>query len=333
MRVPDCSHFLFNKAMKKPVQEANSLENLLVSTGTYFKEKREKCLQILLLILVAVAAIVFLRTYIYGKPQKFQQDFDRAYTLSSQQAMMTGLPTAAPYDELAAHYTRGNAGAEIRINAAEAVLKIGQNEVERKKSASQIGRASADVIAMNPEETFSDAVKRFETVTDASMATDPVLAARALYGLASAWENLASVTAGDDEVNVKLDTAKVAYQQIVTLFSKTPFAPRAEARLAQLDEPLVREFYKKSAAEFVAMPVPEEIKPAESILPENAGELDPNADVKGEDFSLEEGEAPAAEEDAGEEPAESAAPADESSDDAAAAPAEETPAETAPSAE
>ena len=200
--------------MKTPVQEANSLEKLLISTGDYLKENREKCLQTLLLILVAVAAVVFLRTYFYGKPKKFQQDFDQAYAISSQQAMLTGLPSVEPYDTLAAHYNRGDAGAEIRINAAEAVLKTGQNQVERKKAASRAGRAAADVIAMDPEATFNDAIKRFEEVTSPQMAVDRGLAARALYGLASAWENLAAVTAGDDEVNVKLDTAKGGYQRI-----------------------------------------------------------------------------------------------------------------------
>ena len=53
--------------MKTPVQEANSLEKLLISTGNYLKGNREKCFQIILLILVAIAAVMFLRTYFYGK--------------------------------------------------------------------------------------------------------------------------------------------------------------------------------------------------------------------------------------------------------------------------
>ncbi len=313
--------------MKTPVQEANSLEKLLVSTGNYFKENREKCFQTFLLILVAVAAVVFLRTYFYGKPKKFQQDFDQAYAISSQQAILTGLPSVEPYDTLAAHYSRGDAGAEIRINAAEAVLKTGQNQVERKKAASRAGKASADVIAMDPESTFGDAVKRFEGVTSPQMAVDPNLAARALYGLASSWENLASVTAGDDEVNVKLDTAKGVYQQIVDGFAGTPFARQAKERLAKLDEPLTREFYKKAAADYVSMPVPEEIKPAESILPDDSGELDPNAEVGSEDFSLEgdQVEAPAETEPAAGE----AAPAESATAESASAqqPAESAPAE------
>lgn len=302
--------------MKTPIQEANSLEKLLVSTGNYLKENREKCMQTLLLILVAVAAVIFLRTFFYGKPKKFQQDFDQAYAISSQQAMMTGLPSVEPYDTLAAHYNRGDAGAEVRVNAAEAVVKIGQNQVERKKAAGRAGKAAADVIAMNPEATFNDAIKRFEEVTSPQMAVDPDLAARALYGLASAWENLAAVTAGDDEVNVKLDTARGIYQRVVDEFAETPFANQARTRLAELDAPLTREFYKKSAADYVAMPVPEEIKPEESILPEGSGELDPNAKVGSEDFSLEGDEvAPPAEDAAPAEPeaapAEEAAPVDD----------------------
>ena len=82
--------------MKTPIQEANSLEKLLVSTGNYLKENREKCMQMLLLILVAVAAVIFLRTFFYGKPKKFQQDFDQAYAISSQQAMMTADDAISP---------------------------------------------------------------------------------------------------------------------------------------------------------------------------------------------------------------------------------------------
>ncbi|MBR2693667.1 MAG: hypothetical protein IKE69_05590 [Thermoguttaceae bacterium] len=314
--------------MKTPVQEANSLEKLLISTGDYLKENREKCLQTLLLILVAVAAVVFLRTYFYGKPKKFQQDFDQAYAISSQQAMLTGLPSVEPYDTLAAHYNRGDAGAEIRINAAEAVLKTGQNQVERKKAASRAGRAAADVIAMDPEATFNDAIKRFEEVTSPQMAVDRGLAARALYGLASAWENLAAVTAGDDEVNVKLDTAKGGYQRVIGEFAETPYAAQAKIRLAKVDEPLTREFYKKSAADYVAMPVPEEIKPEESILPEGSDQLDPAADVTGEDFSLEGDEVEATAEPAPEAEPAAEAPA-EAPAEPAAEPAAETPAEPA----
>ncbi|MBO7725084.1 MAG: hypothetical protein J6S40_01320 [Thermoguttaceae bacterium] len=306
--------------MKTPVQEANSLEKLLISTGNYLKENREKCMQTLLLILVAIAAVIFLRTYFYGKPKKFQQDFDQAYAISSQQAMLTGLPSVEPYDTLAAHYNRGDAGAEVRVNAAETTLKIGRNQVERKKAASRAGKAAADVIAMDPEATFNDAIKRFETVTSPQMAADPNLAARALYGLASAWENLASVTAGDDEVNVKLDTAKGVYQQVVDGFAETPFAHQARMRIDILDEPLTREFYKKTAADYVAMPVPEELKPEESILPDNSGELDPNAEVGSEDFSLEGDQVEAPAETAPE--AEPAAPVEETAPAEEAAPAE-----------
>ena len=187
--------------------------------------------------------------------------------------------------------------------------------------------AMACRIAMEPESTFGDAVKRFDGVTSPQMAVDPNLAARALYGLASSWENLASVTAGDDEVNVKLDTAKGVYQQIVDGFAGTPFARQAKERLAKLDEPLTREFYKKAAADYVSMPVPEEIKPAESILPDDSGELDPNAEVGSEDFSLEgdQVEAPAETEPAAGE----AAPAESATAESASAqqPAEPAPAE------
>ncbi|MGI5831358.1 MAG: hypothetical protein ACOX6D_02330 [Thermoguttaceae bacterium] len=277
--------------MKKSVQETNSLENFLVSAGKYLKENKDKCLQALLLILIAIAAVIFLRTYFYGRPQKFQQEFDQASAISSRQAMLTGLPSPVPYDALASRYTRGNHGAEIRINAAEAVLKIGQNEVQRKAAASKAGRAFAEVIAMNPESTFNDAIKRFESVASVHMATDPLLAARALYGLASSWENLASVTAGDDEVNVRLDTAKGSYQQIIDHYSETPFAEQAKGRVVALDEPMTREFYKKTAADYVAMPVPEEIEPESSILSESGDALDPDAAVQSEDFTLEEGTA------------------------------------------
>lgn len=303
--------------MKTPVQEANSLESLLVSIGTYVKEKKEKCLQSILLVLIVIAAVVMMRFYFYGKPQKFQLDFDRAYALSTQQAMMSGTPSPAPYDALASKYSKGNSGAEVRINAAEAVLKTAQSEVERKITASKAGKAPAEVIAMDPESTFNDAIKRFKGVTDVNMASDPTLAARALFGLASAWENLASVTAGDDEVSVKLDSAKETYQKVLDDYSGTPFAAAAKERLSALAEQFTLDFYKKTAADYVAMPVPEEEKAPESILSENPDNLDPNADVQnGENFNLQDDSAngeeaePAEEKPAESESAESAEPAE-----------------------
>lgn len=272
-------------------EKANSLETLLVHIGRSFKENKEKITQMILLILIAVAAVLFLRFYFYGKPQKFQGEFDQAYYYSTQQSMMTSVPNAAPYDELAAHFTKGNEGAEARISAGEALLKTGQMEVEQKKEAGKAKTAAAEVIAMNPEKTFSDAIKRFEEVTGTQMAADPLLAARALYGCGAAYESLAAVTAGDDQVALKLDSAKACYQKILDQFGETAFAAQAKDRVDALTAPITVAYYKKTADQFVTMPEPELAKPLESILSENADSLDPASGAgleNREDFSLKE---------------------------------------------
>lgn len=270
--------------MKPTAQEANSLETVLISAGKNLKANKEKYLQTVLLILVVIAALIFFRTYFYGKPLRFQQDFSQAHLLSTQQAMISGTPDAKPYEALAARYTKGNEGAEVRIGAGEALLKTGQSEVDQKKTAGKAGKASAAVKEMNPESTFNSAMDQFTLA--AGMASDKLLASRALFGSASVCENLAAVTAGADQVNVKLDTAVKNYQQILDKYPDTPFAAVAKERLAVLAEPVVREFYIKTADAYVTMPEPELEAEPESILSEEGDKLDPDAAVSGEDFSL-----------------------------------------------
>ena len=255
----------------KKEESVNSLEKLLVSTGKTLKDKKESFTQILLVVLIVILAFVFLRTYLIGKPRRAQGAIDEAYYNST---VMFSL-NPAPYQALSGQLTKGNDGAEVRILLGEAFLKKGQMEVTEKKGASEAKKTTADVIAMNPEATFNDAIKEFEEVINAQMPSDPLLLARALYDCGAAYENLAAITAGDDEVAVKLDAATSQYQMILEKAGQTAFAPQARLRIDALADPLTLAFYKKAANDYVTMPAPELETPAESILSENAEDLTP----------------------------------------------------------
>lgn len=269
------------KASTKREREKNSLEVWLLKVVQQCKTNRQLVLQYILIILVAIAAVVFFRYYA-GRKDMAQRRLDAAYYQASVGNMFGAadpMVAAVGYQQLADQYKKGDIGAQARIALGEGQLNMAIEQVAQKLANSKAEFNNESVAALDPAAVYNAAIATLSEVADSSMAGDPGFTARALFGVAAAQEGLASIAGDDAAVDADLASAKAGYQKIVNDFGSTPYADRAKERIATLDAPMTVAYFRQSADQFRNMPVPP-TKPAdESILPEGTHDnLDPADD-------------------------------------------------------
>ncbi|MBQ6620140.1 MAG: hypothetical protein IJH68_08350 [Thermoguttaceae bacterium] len=269
------------KASAKHEREKNSLEVWLLKFIQQCKTNRQLVLQYVLIILVAIAAVIFVR-YFTGRKNLAQRRLDDAYYQASSGGMFGSVDpalAAVGYRQLADQYKSGDIGAQARIALGEGQLNQADSQVAQKRANSKAQYNDEAVAALDPAASYNEAIATLKEVADSSMAKDPSFTARALFGVATAEEGLAAIAADDAAVDTALASAKADYQKIVSSFVATPYAERAQERINMLDAPMTVAYYRQSADQFRNMPVPPARPADESILPEGTHDnLDPSDD-------------------------------------------------------
>ncbi|MBQ3454712.1 MAG: hypothetical protein IJG25_07580 [Thermoguttaceae bacterium] len=269
------------KASAKHEREKNSLEVWLLKFIQQCKTNRQLVLQYVLIILVAIAAVIFVR-YFTGRKNLAQRRLDDAYYQASSGGMFGSVDpalAAVGYRQLADQYNSGDIGAQARIALGEGQLNQADSQVAQKRANSKAQYNDEAVAALDPAASYNEAIATLKEVADSSMAKDPSFTARALFGVATAEEGLAAIAADDAAVDTALASAKADYQKIVSSFGATPYAERAQERINMLDAPMTVAYYRQSADQFRNMPVPPARPADESILPEGTHDnLDPSDD-------------------------------------------------------
>ena len=269
------------KASAKHEREKNSLEVWLLKFIQQCKTNRQLVLQYVLIILVAIAAVIFVR-YFTGRKNLAQRRLDDAYYQASSGGMFGSVDpalAAVGYRQLADQYKSGDIGAQARIALGEGQLNQADSQVAQKRANSKARYNDEAVAALDPAASYNEAIATLKEVADSSMAKDPSFTARALFGVATAEEGLAAIAADDAAVDTALASAKADYQKIVSSFGATPYAEQAQERIEMLDAAMTVAYYRQSADQFRNMPVPPARPADESILPEGTHDnLDPSDD-------------------------------------------------------
>ena len=302
--------------MKKS-DEKNSLEQLLLKGKSAYEGNKSKALQYVLLIVLAVAVVVLIRSKFFGGPSGKMDVADQAYYSAAQDAFSGTGTGGSALVEVANSY-KGDA------NAGDVFLNEGQGDVEGKRAASRGTKSDAASGEPDPVAKFSSAYEAYEK---ASASNDADVKARAFYGMGVAQEYLASVASDDEAVVAAIEKAKEAYKKVAeaTEGNDSPYRATAANALANLERDLTAAYYKSAAKNFRELPEPSD----EPVLSEKGDELNVGEAVNVEGFDTNDdgdsAEAPASEGEgeAASEPAaeETPAPASESE------PAAETPAE------
>ena len=290
---------------KKFSNDKNSLEQLLIRVKDGLAQNKAKACQFLLVFALVLLAIWLIRAKMTGA--------DSALTVAD------GIrATATEPKQLAdaAATFKGETAAALYVDAGEAYLNLGLNEIARKKTNSRAAENDPEAAALDPSVNFAEAVKAFDAAFGLGSAD---LKARAAFGAGAAQEALATVAADDAAVDAAVEAAKAQYAKVAEVSASSPYCEAAAERLAALDRAVAVDYLKAAAKKFRELPTPPE--KAESILTgdgvftpgetTNVGEFDLNADEPATDAAPAAEETPAEATPATEEAATDATPATE----------------------
>ena len=314
--------------MKKSrkADEKNSLEQLLLRWKRYYDENKTKVLQFVLVFAAVVVIVALLRSGVFKGSNK-NDVVDTTYYAATQASFAgVGAPDADAFAVNASAYGSTVAGGVLHVDAGEAYVRRGFEDVAKKQRYSAGTKLEEGEKLNDPKASYASAVEEFEKATACS---DADIKARAYYGEGAAQESIASVSENDEAVVAALDAAKTCYEKVASASASSPYASLVKKRLESLANPATVDYYKAIAHAFVTLPDPADTP---SITTgDDSLEVGAPVDVN-EEFNLnEDSEA--------EKPADDAAPAAEASVEEAAsaeeaAPAEETTTvEEAPAAE
>ncbi len=292
---------------KKISNDKNSLEQLLIRGKDGLAQNKAKACQFILVFVVVLLAIWVVRAKMTGADSALTAaDGIRATATDPKQLV-----------DAAASF-KGETAAALYVDAGEAYLNVGMNEIARKKANSRAAENDPTAAALDPSVNFAEAVKAFDAAFGLG-STD--LKARAAFGAGSAQEALASVAADDAAVDAAVEAAKAQYAKVAEVSASSPYCEAAAERLAALERAVAADYLKSAAKKFRELPTPPE--KAESILTGD-GELTPGETTNVGEFELN------ADEPATEEAPAEAAPATEEVPAEATPATEEAPAEEVP---
>jgi len=260
----------------KKADEKNSLEQLLLRWKDSYNANKSKTYQFVLVFAIVVLVVMFFRVNLFSRSDKMSQ-VDNAYYVATSPAFAgAGAVNTAPLVQVADSYRGKSISFVLYAEAGEAFLLNGFADVAAKKAHSRGVKGEAELA--DPLINFNSA---YESFTNAEKSEDTIIKARAFYGSGVAQEALASISAKSEDVDMALQKAREAYEQVLTFDS--PYRALASDRMVALESGVTLDFYKSVAQNFVTLPEPSE---TESILSGNDA-LNPNDPINVEGFSTE----------------------------------------------
>lgn len=290
----------------KKTDEKNSLEQLLIRWKQYYDENRTKVFQFVLIFVVVVVVVSLLRSGVFKGSNK-NDIVDTTYYAATQSSFAgVGAPDADAFASNATAYGSTVAGGVLHVDAGEAFVRRGFEDVARKQRYSAGTKLEEGEKLNDPKASYTSAVEEFEK---AAACSDADVKARAYYGQGAAQESIASVSDSDEAVVAALDAAKACYEKVASASATSPYASLAKKRLESLAKPATVDYYKAIAHAFVTLPDPADTPSITS----GDNSLDVGSSINvGEEFKLEGSDSDSAEP-AGESPSAEAAPAAENS--------------------
>lgn len=237
----------------KKADEKNSLEQLLLRWKRYYDENKTKVLQFVLVFAVVVVVVALFRSGVFKGSNK-NDVVDTTYYAATQASFAgAGAPDADAFAANASAYGATVAGGILHVDAGEAFVRRGFEDVARKQRYSAGTKLGEGEKLNDPKASYNSAIEEFEK---AAACSDPDVKARAYYGEGAAQESIASVSDNDEAVVAALDAAKACYEKVATASATSPYASLAKKRLESLAKAATVDYYKAIAHAFVTLPDP-----------------------------------------------------------------------------
>jgi len=237
----------------KKADEKNSLEQLLLRWKRYYDENKTKVLQFVLVFAVVVVVVALFRSGVFKGSNK-NDVVDTTYYAATQASFAgAGAPDADAFAANASAYGATVAGGILHVDAGEAFVRRGFEDVARKQRYSAGTKLGEGEKLNDPKASYNSAIEEFEK---AAACSDSDVKARAYYGEGAAQESIASVSDNDEAVVAALEAAKACYEKVATASATSPYASLAKKRLESLAKAATVDYYKAIAHAFVTLPDP-----------------------------------------------------------------------------